>query len=60
MALDHASVDSEREALLLLRADVAREGYQFSVRAGNGGDGTHRSDFGGRLRLVAGSQERQG
>ena len=31
MALDHAPVDAEREALLLLGADVARERDQFSV-----------------------------
>jgi hypothetical protein len=31
MALDHAPIDAEREALLFLGADVARERDQFSV-----------------------------
>jgi hypothetical protein len=59
MALDHAPVDAKREAFLLLGADVARERDQFSARAGNGGDSPHRPDFGGRLGLVAGTQESQ-
>ena|SRR6516165_12031714 len=59
MALDHATVDAEREAFLLLGADVAGERDRFSVRAGNGGDGPHRPDFSGRLRLVAAAQESQ-
>src|SRR6516164_2448634 len=45
-----APVDAEREALLLLGADMARERDQFSVRPGNGGDGTDRPDFGGTCR----------
>ena len=59
MALDHATVDAEGEAFLLLGADVAGERYRFSVGAGDGGDGPHRPYFGRRLRLVAGSQESQ-
>ena len=60
MALDHATVDAEREVFLLLGADVARERDQFSIRAGDGGDRPDRPDFSGRLRLVAAAQESQG
>jgi hypothetical protein len=59
MTPDHPAIDAKREAFLLAGADVTGERHRFSFRAGGSGDSPHRSDFGSRLRLVAGIEESQ-
>ena len=55
--LDHASVEAEREADLVLGANLARQRHGLAFRAALDGDGPNRPDLGGGGRLLVAARE---